>query len=197
MNFNYVSFESIIILHEIYMIIVTHPTTCSQLSIVSGFSFLLGHIVKAFQNNFAFIISTETCFWLKRVSDRTLALLSSFPRVETRFNTHYQNAFANAFRNAFLELLCLSSISQYREYESRGRLCHCGAAMRNFIRNTMHLKAFQNTLRLSPLQKRVSGSNAYQIALFSAFQKGVSNPLIKTALRLSSAKITLKVVWKP
>ena len=29
---------------------------------------------------------------------------------------------------------------------------------------------------------------------FPAFQKGVSNPIIKTALRLSSAKITLKVV---
>ena len=129
-NFNYVSFESIlIILHEIYMIIVTHPTTCSQHSIVSGFCFFLGRIVKAFQNNFAFIISTETCFWLKRVSNRTLAVFSSFPRVETRFNTHYQNAFANAF----LELLRLSSISQYREYESRGRLCHCGAALRNFI----------------------------------------------------------------
>ena len=27
-------------------------------------------------------------------------------------------------------------------------------------------------------------------------KKGISNPLIKTALRLSSAKITLKVVWK-
>ena len=74
--------------------------------------FFLGRIVKAFQNNFALIISTETCFWLKRVSDRTLAVLSSFPRVETRFNTHYQNAYANAFRNAFLELLRLSSISQ-------------------------------------------------------------------------------------
>ena len=33
--------------------------------------------------------------------------LSSFPRVETRFNTHYQNAYANAF----LELLNLSSNS--------------------------------------------------------------------------------------
>ena len=39
-NFNYVSFESIlIIIHEIYMIIVIHPTTCSQHSIVSGFCF--------------------------------------------------------------------------------------------------------------------------------------------------------------
>ena len=28
-------------------------------------------------------------------------------------------------------------------------------------------------------------------------KKGLSNPLIKTALRLSSAKIILKVVWKP
>ena len=27
--------------------------------------------IKAFQNNFAFIISKETCFWLKRVTDRT------------------------------------------------------------------------------------------------------------------------------
>ena len=27
--------------------------------------------IKAFQNNFPFIISTETCFWLKRVSDCT------------------------------------------------------------------------------------------------------------------------------
>ena len=69
----------------------------------------------------------------------TLAVFSS---LETCFNTHYQNA----FRNAFLELLCLSSISQYREYESRGRFCHCAAAVRNFIRNTMHLKAFQNNL---------------------------------------------------
>ena len=77
--------------------------------------FFLGHIVKAFQNNFAFIISTETCFWLKRVWDRTLDVLSSFPRVETRFNTHSQNAFANAF----LELLRISSISQYRGYTSR------------------------------------------------------------------------------
>ena len=32
---------------------------------------------------------------------------------------------------------------------------------------------------------------------FFAFEKRVSNPIIKTALRLSSAKITLKVVWKP
>ena len=134
------SFESIlIILHEINMIIVTHPTTFVHCFRVL---FFLGHIVKTFQNNFAFIISKETCFWLKRVSDRTLAV---FPSLETRFNTHNQIAIRNACRNAFLELLRLSSISQYREYESRGRLCHCGAALRNFIRNTMHLKAFQNS----------------------------------------------------
>ena len=143
MNFNYVSFESIlIILHEINMIIVTHPTTFVHCFRV--LFFFLGHIVKAFQNNFAFIISTKTCFWLKRdVSDRTLAVFSS---LETRFNTHNQITIRNVFRNAFRELLRLSSISQYREYESRGRLCHCsGAALRNFIRNTMHLKAFQNS----------------------------------------------------
>ena len=27
--------------------------------------------INAFQNNFAFIISTETCFWLKRISNHT------------------------------------------------------------------------------------------------------------------------------
>ena len=167
------------------MIVVTHATT-----FVHCFSsFFLGHIVKAFQNNFAFIISTETCFWLKRVSDRTLAVFSS---LETRFNTHNQIA----TRNAFLELSRLSSISLYREYEECQECFHFGAALRNFIRKTMHLKRFKTALRLSPLQKRVSGSNAFQIAVFSAFQKGVSNPINKTALRLSSAKITLKVVWK-
>ena len=117
-----------------HSILKTHPTTFVHCCRVLGF--FLGHIVKAFQNNFAFIISTETCFWLKtRIS--TLAILSS---LETRFNTHNQIAIRNAFRNAFLELLRLSSISQYREYKSRGRLCHCGAALRNFIRNTIQLK---------------------------------------------------------
>ena len=165
MNFNYVSFESIlIILHEINMIIVTHPTTFVHCFRV--LFFFLGHIVKAFQNNFAFIISTETCFWLKRVSDRTLAVFSS---LETRFNTHNQIANRNAFRNAFLELLCLSLISQYREYESRGRLCHCGAALRNFIRNTMHLKAFQNSFAFITSTEACFWLKRVSDRLFSAF----------------------------
>ena len=133
MNFNYVLFESIlIILHEINMIIVMHPTTFVHCFRVLFFS---GTHCKGVSKQLAFILSTETCFWPKRVSDRTLAVFSS---LETRFNTHNQIAIRNAFRNALLELLRLSSISQYREYESRGRLCHCGAALRNFIRNTMH-----------------------------------------------------------
>ena len=96
-----------IILHEINVIIVTHATTFVHCFRVL---FFLGHIIKAFQNNFAFIISTETCFWLKRVSDRTLAVFSS---LETRFNIHNQIAIRNAFRNAFLELSRLLSISQW------------------------------------------------------------------------------------
>ena len=134
---------------------------------------------------------------------RSLRLcLSSFPRVETCFNTHYQNAYSNTFRNAFLELLRLSTLSRV-EYESRGRPCHCAAALRSLRAEIMEgvsvrdLRRFKTTLRLSTLQKRFSGSNAFQIALFLAFHKGVSHPLNKTALRLSSAKITLKVVWKP
>ena len=60
MNFNYVSFESIlIIIHEIYMIIVIHPTTCSQHSIDSGFCFFLGRTV--YKHN------TKSKFPLKQV----------------------------------------------------------------------------------------------------------------------------------
>ena len=77
--------------------------------------------------------------------------------------------------NTFHWDLCRPSISQYREYDSPGKLCQCGAALRNFIRNTMHLKAFQNSFAFIT-------SNAYQIALFSAFEKGISNPLIKKQL---------------
>ena len=62
-------------------------------------------------------------------------------------------------------------------------------------RSVGDVKPFQNNCAF--IISTVSSSNTYQITLFSAFQKGVINPLIKTALRLSSAKITLKVVWKP
>ena len=132
MNFNYVSFESIlIILHEINMIIVTHPTT--------------------FVHCFRVLFSGTHC---KGVS-KQLRLSSSYRNVflaQTRIRSHlgciflFRNSFRNAFRNAFLELSRLSSISQYREYGSPGMFCHCGAAaLRTFIRNTMHLKAFQNS----------------------------------------------------
>ena len=135
--------------------------------------------------------------------------LSCFPRVETCFNTHYQNAYASAFRNAFLELLRLSSnsiVSTSREaglvtaqlhcavwpIEQRSCTCIGHTPLR---RSVGDIKAFQNNFAF--IISAETCSNAYQIAHFSAFQKGVSDPLIKTALRLSSAKITLKVVWKP
>ena len=55
MNFNYVSFESIlIIIHEIYMIIVIHPGTWSQHPFVSGFCFFwdaLYHVTGPLTNN--------------------------------------------------------------------------------------------------------------------------------------------------
>ena len=145
MNFNYVSFESIlIILHEINMIIVTHPTT--------------------FVHCFGVLFSGTRC----RRRFKTTLRLSSLFLAQTRIRYHLGclNSFRNAFRNAFLELSRLSSISQYREYEECQECFHCGAALRNFIRNTMHLNAFENSFALSPLQKRVSGSNAFQIALF-------------------------------
>ena len=90
MNFNHVSLESIlIILHEINDNSNTSHNFCP---LFQGSAFFLGHIVKAFQNNFAFIISTETCFWLKRVSDRTLAVFSSFNRNSFQYPQSYRDS---------------------------------------------------------------------------------------------------------
>ena len=95
MSFNYVSFESIlIILHEIDMIIVIHPTTFFPL--FQGSVFFLGHIVKAFQNNFAFIISIQ-----KRVSGSNayqiaswlyfpLQKLVSIPTIKSLFERRFE-----------------------------------------------------------------------------------------------------------
>ena len=123
----YVSFESIlIILLEINMIIVTHPTT--------------------FVHCFRVLFSGTQC---KGVSKQFCVyhLYRNVFLAQTRFRSHLGCIFLfrNSFQNAFLELSRLSSISQYREYGSPGMFCHCGAALRNFIRNTMHLKAFQNS----------------------------------------------------
>ena len=56
-------------------------------------------------------------------------------------------------------------------------------------RSVGDINAFQNDfVFIISLQKHVSGSNVFQIALFLAFRKGVSNPLIKTALRFIIGK---------
>ena len=135
MNFNYVSFESIlIILHEIN-IIVTHPTTFVHCFRVF---FLSGTHCKG--------VSKQLCVYhLYRNVFLAQTRIRSHLGCIFLFRNSFQNAFRNAFRNAFLELSRLSSISQYREYGSPGMFCHCGAALRNFIRNTMHLKALQNS----------------------------------------------------
>ena len=78
-HFDNVTFSCWDLGHSVNKIFLCHPqlTHTFQLafehSIVSGFCCccFLGRTVKAFQNNFAFIISTETCFWLKRVSCRS------------------------------------------------------------------------------------------------------------------------------
>ena len=126
-----------------------------------------------------------------------------FPKSRNTFRLWpYQNAYENVFRNVYHRTLCRVEVE--RKALSRRSCCiaqldpwsryHEGRAP--LRRSVGDVHAFQKRVYYS-LQKRVSGSNALQIALFSAFQKGVSNPVIKTALRLSSAEITLKVVWKP
>ena len=130
--------------------------------------------------------------------------LSSFPRIATRFNTHYQNAYANAFRNAFLELLRLSRVRVERKALSlRSCIAQFDPWSRDHVgrsplrRSFGNIKAFQNNFAFIIYRNVFLAQTRIRSHFFSAFQKGVSNPLIKTALRLSSAKSTLKVVWKP
>ena len=84
-----------------------------------------------------------------------------------------------------------SCIAQFYPW-SRGRV-------RTFTQVGWRYKRLSKRLCVYRLYGNVflAQSRLIQITLFSAFQKGFSNPLIKTALRLSSAKITMKVVWNP
>ena len=108
MNFNYVSFETILImLHEIDMNIVTHPTAFFHCFRVLFFS---GTHCKGVSKQLCVYHLYRNVFLAQTRIRLHLGCISS---LETRFNTYNQNA----FRNAFLELLRLSSISQYREYE--------------------------------------------------------------------------------
>ena len=120
-----------------------------------------------------------------------------FPKLETRFNTHYQNAYANAFRNEYLELLRLSLNSIASTSREEGLVTaqlHCAVSPveQRSCGSVGDIKTFQNDFAfITPTEtrfwlKRVSDR------IFLAFQKGISNPLIKTALSLSSANITLK-----
>ena len=56
----------------------------------------------------------------------------------------------------------------------------------------MAIKCISNYLRL-PFWLKV----CFKTVLLGAFQSGISNPIMKTPLRISSVKITLKDVWKP
>ena len=135
MNFNYVSFEIIlIILHEINMITVTHPTT-----FVHCFRVLFsGTHCKGVSKQLCVYHLYRNVFLAQTRFRYHLGCLNSFPNA-------FPNAFPTRFQTPFFELSRLSSISQYREYEECQECFHCGAALRNFIRNTMHLNAFQNS----------------------------------------------------
>ena len=105
----------------------------------------------------------------------------------------------NTFQNPLSKRVCkrLSRvvafiIEIYREYQSRGRHCHCAAAWRSLTR-----RMSRDAFIISIYRNVFLAQTRIRSHFFPAFQKGVSNPLIKTALRLSSEKITLKVVWKP
>ena len=172
MNFNYVSFESIlIILHEINMIIVTHPTTSVHCFRVLFFS---GTHCKG--------VSKQLCVY---------HLYRNVFLAQTRIRSHLGCIFL--FRNSFqypqsnrdskrvskrlsrvVAFIIDFSVSRVRVTR---KACHCGAALRNFIRNTMHLKAFQNSFAFITFTeacfwlKRVSDH-----PFFSRFRKAFLTP---------------------
>ena len=78
------------------------------------------------------VLLTYSNLWMF-LPPRLRLCLSSFPRVETRFNTQYQNAHANALAKRLSRVVAFI-IELYREYESRGRPCHCAAALRSLNR---------------------------------------------------------------
>ena len=82
------------------------------------------------QGDTLFVWQVTTCAVndVKNVSASRWLCLSSFPRVETRFNTHYQNVCKR------LSGVVAFIIEFDREYESRGRPRHCAAALRSLIR---------------------------------------------------------------
>ena len=158
------------------MIIVTHPTL---LSIVSGSVFFWTHC-KAFQNNLRLSSLPETCFWPNAYQIA--------PWLYFLFRNSFQYPQSNRDSKRRFETPC-SSCCVYHRFLSIASTSH----EEGFVTAELHCaissetqcilkRRFKTALRLSPLQKRVSGSNAYQIDLFSAFQKGVSNPIIKTAI---------------
>ena len=98
-------------------------------------------------------------------------------------------------------------IELYREYESRGRPCHCAAALRMFYpwsrdhvghphlrRSVGDIKGVSKQLCVYHLYRNVFlAQTRIRSHFFRRFIKGVSNPLIKTALRLSFVK---NLPWK-
>ena len=150
--------------------------------------------------------SSET--WSKIGASRAVFII--FPKLETRFNTHYQNAYANAFRNVFLDWLRLSSNSIPSTSREEGIVTvqlHCAiwpveqrsCRAHAFAKVGRRYKRASKQLCVYHLYRNVLlAQTRFRSHFFLHFRTlGVSNLLIKIALCLSSAKITLKVVWTP
>ena len=173
------------------MIIVTHPTT---FSIVSRSCFLLGHIVKAF----------KTTLRLSSLQKRVFG--SNAYQIAPGCIFLFKNSFQYPQSNRYSKRLskCLSRVVVFiiDLSVSRVRVARNALSLRSCIAqfHPKHnaFKGVSKQLCVYHLYRTVFlAQSRIRSPFFSAFQKGVSNPIIKTALRLSSAKITLKVVWKP
>ena len=100
------------------------------------------------------------------------------------------------------------TLSRVRVERKALSLRSCIAQFYSWIRDHVERVPLRRSVRYKRLSKRLCIYHLYRNVFLAqtcyrspfsppVFQKGFSNPLIKTALRLSSAKITLKVVWKP
>ena len=157
MHFNYVSFERIlIILHEIYMTIVTHPTS------IFIFFFFLEHIVKAFQ----------IAPWLYFLFRNSL----QYPQSK-RYSKRVSKRLSRVV--AFIIDLSVSRIRVARKALS---LRSCIA---QFHPKHNAFKGVSKQLCVYHLYRNVFLAQTRIRSPFSPrFEKGVSNPLINTALPL-------------
>ena len=171
------------------------------MSIVSGF-FFSGTHCKGVSKQLCVYHLYRNVFLAQTRFRYHLGCLNSFPNAQTRFQTPfsscrvYHRFLISRVRGMPGMLSLRSCIAQF--HPKHNAFKRVSKQLRVYL---LYRSVFLAQTRFrSPFFPRLRKVFLYPIiktALRLSSAKGVSNPIIKTALRLSSAKITLKVVWKP